>query len=1573
MERAMNEKKHSLPSRQYERRDTFFRLINPEDYYQYGINPRDVPMGTFAAEDHPGFLPSRFGGNAYGLGLIEQAVLNAADMDFLESLDFQDTQGLGDHAGKLNAIYQKLGLLIRFSLTGKPYFLIPINLVAHSLQEIKNKADEIEELIVRHVFETRTDRLDIGLLTSSHDLIVHELTARLSSQRIFLFESLEKLRSWRTPLDIVILPKDPFEYLLEQKLPRTSRRGMNRRRLMDYAMYLLGKVYDLIDEGGKIHVLAHSSCPQEDESCRVRFKSEEELKFFLLFSHTFKTRRRYEGHSTDMALEVHLSDLHYYLNRFAFFEPQLKRLLNHHKPEELTIDQINRLPHLNLRLPKPYIKNHEKQWKMIFEPYFEAESLQRKSPKGLHHYWKERLEIDREMPESLLTFVGKPRKPCVTLADLEEEIKTSGMQGCSLPLVAEYRKTFRYVIDVLKTLVRIRDHKYEKLSELELTRLTNPFRSQNERFSAVVKLLSHIPKLERIRDTLNPDEIEGPVTPILENIPKLALHGFTPAQLREILLIVVGHTTMSRIVFGKLPAKTLKPITDRAKSGRHQESLDLLRACRLMSMAEIIVSLGDSFAGEQARELYRIYDDAINVATEPNLDWDKLNDLRISALGGVQNRAIREMMKIFNLFEFLDEWQEYLRKGPSQKEVICDYNFDELFKMEEALQLARIADEFKQRFMGDYVFGQSYFFRQFLDTEFHGTGHLFRELGTRAGFVLLWIAVNSSERNIINFNPILAGIPRDRREPRIRKIEEILLRIPVERLQPAFFDEIKKTLAANRPAFIFDSGIRLISHPVTRVIDISFVDVDENIQQIEALLAHFESQKLRGISLKNLQEMERRFSELESFHEYLDREGCFLQCGIYERVGGVEEKDREIVEIEQRLKRIIQSQIFVPEEIYDTISVLAQHCPEILRFILPEFHALGNLVENWPTRKSQSMGAYVMRCLEKFQALVIKDRNAFQDRNTFYQLAKQEFGALAEEGIGATHSQLETLEFWVERIQEKPVLYQALTLALLFQEIGKLEPYSAALFDEGIRWTHAEEGALILEKSAILDKYGLDHQVEQLVVLLVKHHGLIGHVIQGEEPIVALEKLTSEQDSRLLDVFVLHSILSASAVEEGLMISDLLDAFLKIRSISLEIIKSKSNWETGLRDYFRDKGAAVLTDLQLDTHSIWTPPSEQALQCGFVDADIEDEALWHGRQSAAVERLLKLVGATWVDYQDLQMHLLRMPVHFIYHKKKLKSVGLATFEKQLQTAVQLIQAVSGLDAEVRYYLLYCLDHLGGRMRIYDFHPLTRFLGMEECLKLLIAAFQAFHHHFGLSAREGLISFRLLSRDIQRRHEVLRSILRGMSMPRSCFENGSLLYVAGELGDLRFEASAHEQAVRINYQDAIQFDILTRSLTVLWEHGELNERYDEVVRELQQKLPYDTKSFREELQRVYEEQQRKINDRVLKSFQEKLSRSGSFEEFRNIRREIEETQSAMSFSEEQQFLLEEVLEFHLSRLREIYLDNIFREINKHQTRESLSAYWNNIKYELFSLRSSVGKEYESLIARFVDERLNEMDE
>ncbi len=1555
--------------RELENPEAFFRAINPEDYARLGIDPQDVPVGTFAAHDHPTFLPSRSGGNAYGLGLIEQSSLNRADLDFLESIDFQNMAELRRQARQINNIYHKLGLLIRYTNSGIPYYLIPLSLVAHSIRDVKTKADEIERFVIQHILEARIERLDIGLMSAANDLMVHELTARFSSHRIFLFDTMEKLSTWRTTLDIIILPKDLYAYVLEQPLPWSlpRARSLSRRRLNNTVSYLLGKTHDILEANGCFILAANAPCPDSDRLYQVRFKSELELHRFHLFTHVFKTRQAYSIGSSDQ--RIHQCDLYAYLNHFPYAESHLKRLLNQAKIEELSLGQIAELPFLNIRPRQHYPKSLQNHMEQALAIYFSVQDMFRKGPEGYRRYWSERVEIDPEIPGNLMFYVGKPRRSAMTLTILEQQARESGMMGCTLPLVAEYRNSFRYVLDVLEALKQMRERSFPTLPELELNRLSNPFQARQphyQGFNAILRLMQQIPRLERICETLDPEQGGGRMTPILENLPKLSLYGLVPAELLEILLIVVGHTTMSRIAFGKLPAKTLKAITDKSIINNYGDIVELLRVCRLMSMAEMAAALSKTLTREQAKELFRLYDDAVRVATDPHMSWDKLHDLSISTLGGVRNRALREMMKFFNLFEFLNNWQELENKGPHQREVLCDYDQSKLQKLEAVLTLSRIAKDFQKRFTEDPISRQPFFFRQFLNSEFHGTGHLFPQLGPQAGFVLLWVTVTAAERHIINFNPLLSRIPSDRLQPRIDKIREALLRISVERLQREFFDEMRLALAETDNAFVFDTGLCLTNNPETRAIDVSFVDFDENLQQLEVLLSHLETQKFRGISLKNLQDMERLFAELESFHQVLQQKACALVCDTNEDMS---RRNEAIRRLENRLRQVFLAQIFIPEEIHDAIGALASHCPQILEFVLPEFHAFGNLVETWPTRQKQSLGAYVMHSLQKFQALITKDRNSFQDSNLLYQLAKQEFGALAEESIGASHAQLEMLEHLVDRIQQWPMLYQVFMLALLFQDIGKVEKYSQELPAAEQYQKHAEQGAAVLERSGVLAKYHADPRVQQLVLQLIRYHGLIGHVIQGEEPVTVLEKITEDGDERLLDAFVLHAILAAAAVEEGLLVADLLDLFLFFRARALEIIKSDSDWTTWLREVLRDKGRAILADeLPEPGQGLLSIVIEDTMATSHGQlAESDDPPLERGRQMAAFERLLRLMNAHRVDCQDIQMAQLKIPVAFIYHKKRLKSIGLASFEKVLAQGLKILQAVASLSPETRRYLLYCLDHLGGRMRVYDFYPLTRFLDVEESLKLLLFAFQSFHRQYGAETCGGMVSFRGLSQHIVHRQADLQGMLCDLPSPDTLFHPELQRIMGTGSAGIVFHASKVEPAIRVNFKYPVELDSMIEYLEHLWTHETLVKHYQLMTHELQ-KLPYYAHDYEKRLQKAYKKQRKKVNEYFLKRLQERLAGVSDFMGYQEIRAELQVNPAISDFTEDQRLLLEEILEAKRGSLRNDYLDKLSRDIHASESKEALEEYWETIKTELQAYRMFVGVEYESLIAGLIDRKM-----
>lgn len=132
-------------------REAPFDFIRPDNFEALGIDPADIPPGTYAAQKHPSQLPSRFGGNAYGFGFCELcARMDPKDFNLVQSIPFDRPDDIKPHYKEINRIYKSLGLLIRFSSLGKPYYLIPVHLLTSSLTYIKNKADEISKIIDFH-------------------------------------------------------------------------------------------------------------------------------------------------------------------------------------------------------------------------------------------------------------------------------------------------------------------------------------------------------------------------------------------------------------------------------------------------------------------------------------------------------------------------------------------------------------------------------------------------------------------------------------------------------------------------------------------------------------------------------------------------------------------------------------------------------------------------------------------------------------------------------------------------------------------------------------------------------------------------------------------------------------------------------------------------------------------------------------------------------------------------------------------------------------------------------------------------------------------------------------------------------------------------------------------------------------------------------------------------------------------------------------------------------------------------------------------------------------------------------
>ncbi|MBW1982138.1 MAG: hypothetical protein JRJ12_13055 [Deltaproteobacteria bacterium] len=1538
---------------------TSYQFIAPRDYDSLGIDARDVPVGTFVARDHPPFLASRFGGNAYGFGIVEHGEkLSTSELEFLEKVDFRNAAALRHHYKKINSIYRKLGLLIRLSSKGEQYFLIPINWVSHSLEDIRDTVDEIERVLNEEISASMREHLTIGLLAPSRDLLVHEITARMSARKILILDSLKKLRQGKKLCDVVIVPKDLNDLLISLNIKRLDGGPLPKQNTTKYGTYIAGKIYDLLVEDGLLLIVAPKPFPRANKEVWLEFKSEEDLHNFLLFTHAYRSRKRYRGASGTVQ-RVHLDDFYSYLSGIFVYGEDLRRLAADKDPQQLTLSEIDAMPHLDLKVSRVADTDGESRWQKVAGPYFTTLACYSKLTASVRENWQEKYIIEDDFPENIVVYFGRKREASIRLQQLEQQERAKGMAGCSLKLLAEYRDTFTYLLAVLEVLIRLRDRDFPLLSELDLNRLHNPFAAPRNRYKAfkhIKQLLHKVKTLRRLEGMLNPDGVEGEHTRVLQNLEKLELLGMPPALLREIYLIVVGHTTMGRITFGKLPEKTLKSITDQVKTHGLEEIVDLLRVVRLMSMAEIAAALGERLTKEQGQELFNLYDEAIRVTANPQMEWDTLHDQQVGALGGAQSVAIRQMLKMFNLFEYVDSWPELRRKGPFQKEAMAGYDPARLEQIEQVLELVRIADSFKRRFYGRKAFSRPYFFRKLLNCQFHGTGHLLPLLGTRAGFILLWITINGSPANIINFNPLVRYELQDNRD-RLGKVRTALETLDFEHLHLDYLAGVKKELGQGTVVYISDSGLQLQYNQAGRDTEVNFVDVHENVARLKSVLTSIKQSGLNEISPVDLREMNLLFRETTSYYEHLR--------ALESRRSGnndlLEKQLRTIEGLTDELQEIFLSSLFNPENLYDNLHVLQEHCPAIGAYLLPTFWQLYRIGTSQQIYAGETIPGYVLRCLKKFQALVRKDRDSLQDSELFYKLAQQQFGPMTGDAIGLSNAQIDALEDIVERFSTEPDLLQALAVALVLQEVGKLALYLEDYREWSNRVSHAEAGADILRKGDVLESLAISGRVRQLTIFLIEYHGLIGQVIRGEISPLGLEAVTSPGDELLFEAFFLHSVLAAAAYREGVLVEDVLDRFQRLRQAGLQVLRGELSWKSYVEHLIELKGRTLLTAA---AQSEFSDSRLFALPHWLQLPDDEAGRRTKGEDVAAVERLFRMVGLADVHFIDVQMHSLGMPLNFIYHKKGLKTTGLRKFESELGLAVKVCQELAALGDDCRRGLLQKLSPGQDLLRIFGFEYLSGHLEVRAWLKLLIICLQAIDRY--MKRPPHVLNFQELNLTIDFRHQLLSEELNRLSLEKLLSDGRLVARLRSAKTGLILRCDTEQSVVTVLFKDRLGVDRVLARLAASRDAGSLKKLYHRELKKLRN-IGYFTEDYQRMLSSTFHQRLQEIVALAINETSEKMEQQQDFVSLEKLFKKLLRLVEENGFSDEQAQLVRDMYEFHLDRLRNKRLEALYGKIDCCQSKADLFALWQESKAEFIRDRQYLGREFERLVTERFDER------
>jgi len=1553
----------SLPTEAFWREDPF-SFIKTEEFEALGIDPADIPPGTFPARKHPPHLPSRFGGNAYGFGFFEvYDRMSRQEMELIHTITFEKPEEIRENSRKINRIYKNMGLLIRFSSQGMPYYLIPTHLVSSSLTTLRNKADEISRVIQFHRRKYLKESHTIGLLAQSDDLLANDVSIRFKEHQFVIIDSIEKLRFMGETLDLVIIPRDIYEIIRMDKSVTQSGEMLSKKQLEKYAIYMLGKIYGLLKPDGEIFLIAHRHASRTNQSAKVSFKTVQEIKGFILFSHIFKTRKKYQA--KEKTLQVNIFDFQKYLSGLYVEQEVMDKLMGDRDLESTSLEEINGLPYLNFPLDDELAYDQERVWPQLFSIYFSEILLEPLIPDSVKTERKRRFSIKGYSPDYMLMYLVQKKPLGATLSQLNKDIEESRLSGCALPLLADYRDSFDYLTRTLKVLTRIRRRRFTGMPEIFMARLRQPLENKKRRYLAlndVLRLMTKINRLERIEAYFNPDRIEGAETKVLENLETLPFFGFSYGELREIFLIIVGHTAMGRVLSGKMNEKALKPVSDLARTYGQSQALNLLRYCRLMSMAETAASKRSDLDQEQLAELFDLYEFMVRVVTSGEMDWDRLLDERISSIGGIHNKIIRKILKMMNHFQFLDNWSELRDKGEMEKESLADYDEQKLTRIENIIKLVTVIEDFENMFLKGDSLRLTIFYRKFLNMEFHGTGHLFERMDSQLAFILLWITVNVCQGEVINFNPILADVESSHIDGRVKKVEEEAKVINTGYLDLATLKKLGEQLYQTGTSFILGTGFQLKVNERTQSLDITYIDLDENIKRLESLNKKFKGLNISEIPIENLTALNTLFANLESFYQSHSR--LLSQNDPQFKIPAREQGWFSSAEsVRENLRLYFIRVIFHPENIYTDLDLLYRHCRSILDFVLPELMALQDLKLPGKIYLKSPIIDHSLASTRKMEALVRGDRESLQDTQFLHRLAQREFGPLASGTVGLNESQIETMEAIIGHLGRNRPLFDALIKSFIFRDLGLVPALREKHKDEINPADHALTGAFFLEKENIPVRYGMDKQAQEYLLLLVKYHDLLHHMIRGEFSVYAIQEVINFGDRDLFDAFFISSFIMFSAMREDLILEDLATRLFQLRDLSHRIMKGETTLEDRLDEIYTRRGRLYYALEEYEQSGL--PENVTPVEYLGSWKGVESEAERYvraGKMIYAMERIFRLRGIRYVEFPDLASLLVNVPLKFIYKKRSYFGIGYSSFEKELFEAHRIYNSLQRLPEMVRHYIL---EHLvTDEVRIFGFENVGIYLNYENLIKLLLISLLG-SRKFKRNQKPVCLNFLHMAEEIAKRYEAVNDTLSNISVENLWEDTYELNHFFKAKTGLVMKKESAQRVLSVDFVDKINMSHKISYMGTITDVEQLKNYFHHSLRSLR-KSPFHTEDYELQLEEAYDKRLVEITDLMLDQAKQQMTLLNDLREIQNLFSDLMDRALEIGFTDEQRNRLSDLYEVRKDQIRREKLDEINALIRTINDTHELKDYWDSVKWYLMNNRPFLGKEFENLISKKFDE-------
>jgi len=1165
----------------------------------------------------------------------------------------------------------------------------------------------------------------------------------------------------------------------------------------------------------------------------------------------------------------------------------------------------------------------------------------------------------------MLVFLGQKKSLETAVVDIKRDVADSNLAGCSFELVADYRDSLEFIVRTLEVLRALKKGDYGSLPRVFIDRLRQPLENKNRRFGALnhcIKLTNNIKHLEKIGGYLNPDKIEGPDTRLMSNLEALTAFGFSHHELKEMILITLGHTTLGRIISGKMSERSLKPVSDMARTYDPQQALNMLRYCRLMTMAETSAARGHELSNEALNQLFDLYESTVRVVINQELDWEQLLDEKTITIGGIRNRIVKKILTMMGYFEFLENWAALRKKGPMEKEALADYDDRKLAEIEEVIHLVTVLEKFEEKYLKLDPLYLPVFYRKFLDLEFHGTSHLFERMGSSLNvFVLLWITVNLARGESVNFNPILADVKDEAVDERIRKVQKEAAAINLEQLNLELLNRFSEQLDQDRSSFIMGTGFQLKTSSQNKTLEIAYKDLDQSLKEAEILSGKIAGRAINKILLDDLRNLEMVFADLEMFYQSQLRVVRDSDTGLK-----IPARQRRWFEGTRKMRKSLWQNftrvMFQPEHLHTNLYYLYRNAPVLLNFLLPEFTVLESLDLTGNLYLRSPVTDYILAATKKFQALVLHDKQNFQNLKFMHRLARREFGPMTTGIMGVSRRQVEDLENILERLKTKKDLFKALTCSFIFQDVGRI-PELRATYEKEINPADlAAAGAHILENEKIGKRYGLNRKSREYLIFLVANHDLLHHTLKGEVSFSAMASVLTQRDKDLFDAFLIATFIMLSAIREDLMLEDLALWVFKISAVCHSVIDGKTTLQQQLEQVVMKRGKLfyAIEEYQRKGLPKGVTPSDYLASNTWKSMD-RAKQIRAGRMILATERIFRLRGIRYAEFRDLARLIMKVPLRYIHKKRKFHNVGFATFEKEVYEAFRIYKTLQSMQEGIRHFILEEL--IGDKVRIYGYEKVSSYLSYKNQLKLLLV---------GLAGTRKIrsdndpisLNFMNMSETVEQRYEAINDCLDSLPSLELWEDDSQLSHLFGSQTGILLKKEHYPNVLSVIFRNRV---FITRKIDHMSSINDLEQLkiYFHYSLGSLRKHPFFTEDYEILLEKAFEKRMTKITDMMLDRTQRQMELVKDFENLYHLLGDLLGRSRDIGFSREQEHRLNDLYEMRKNALKQEKLSEIESILENIPDARELRSYWESIKWYLQGNRRFFGTEYALLIAEKFD--------